>query len=110
MDEEQVRKAIRFIKRAGVPMEKTYLDKFDKELGKTDSKQRKSEAQDRKEWEAQRTSSTGSNVAKNVGGRSALSRRATTNGKPDLFMNNVLDPDSIATIAALPYCQTFYTP
>lgn len=80
-------------------MEKTYLDKFDKELGKTDSKQRKSEAQERKEWEAQRTSSTGSNVAKNVGGRSALSRRATTNGKPDLFMNNVLDPDSIATIA-----------
>lgn len=115
MDEELVQQSLRMVKRAGVPMNKTYLEKFANELGKTDSEKRRKEALARKEWENNRASAstleTGSNVARGLDGastssptttqgRSALSRReANAEGKPDLFMSNVLDPDSIATIA-----------
>jgi SpoVK/Ycf46/Vps4 family AAA+-type ATPase len=102
MDDELVHQSLRMIKRAGVPMDKTYLEKFADELGKTDSEKRRKEALERKQWEAQRsTTQTGSNVADNVGGegRSALSRREASTNKPDLFMNSVVNPDSIATIA-----------
>ena len=101
MDEELVHQSLRMVKRAGVPMNKTYLEKFANELGKTDSEKRRKEASERKRWEEQRsTERTGSNVADNIsGGRSALSRRETSKDRPDLFMNSVLDPDSIATIA-----------
>jgi hypothetical protein len=101
-DEELVRKAIRMTKRAGVPMQKKYTGKFEKELGKTDGSQRRTEAETRRQWEAQRTSTseTGSNIASNVeGGKSALTRRMSSNAKPDLFMNSFLDPGSIASIA-----------
>jgi ATP-dependent 26S proteasome regulatory subunit len=79
-------------------MEKTYMEKFAKELGKSDSEQRREEAEERKKWEEQRTSEVGSNVAQNVAGRSALSRRASSSEKKDLFMPSILDPDAIATI------------
>lgn len=104
-DEELVHQSLRMVKRAGVPMNKTYLEKYANELGKTDSEQRRQEALQRKQWEEQRgsTEATGSNVADKVSeGRSALSRRetaSTANSKPDLFMNSVLNPDSIATIS-----------
>jgi ATP-dependent 26S proteasome regulatory subunit len=87
------------VKRAGVPMEKTYLEKFANELGKSDAEERRAEAEERKKWEEQRTSEVGSNVAQNVAGRSALSRRTTSGEKADLFMPSFLGPDSIATIA-----------
>ena len=87
------------VKRAGVPMDRTYLEKVTNELGKSDSVQRKKEAEERKKWETQRTSEVGPQIAQNLGGRSALSRRATNNGKPDLFLSSVMDPDSIRTIA-----------
>ena len=82
-------------------MNKTYLEKFSNELGKTDSEKRRKEALQRKQWEEQRsTTQTGENVAGRLSdGRSALSRREASTGKPDLFMNSVLDPDAIATIA-----------
>jgi ATP-dependent 26S proteasome regulatory subunit len=104
VDEDLVKQSIRMTKRAGVPMEKTYLEKFANDLGKTtDSEKRRQEALERKQWEEQRattTSDVGSNVAENLGGgRSALSRREGNNGKPDMFMNSVLNPDKIATVA-----------
>lgn len=102
MDEELVQQSLRMVKRAGVPLNKTYMEKFADELGKTDSEKRWKEALERKQWEEQRsTQTTGSNVADSVaGGRSALSRReASADSKPDVFMNSVLNPDSIATIA-----------
>ena len=100
MDEELVEQSIRLVKRAGVPLEKTYLEKFSKELGKTDAVQRRQEVEERKQWEAQRTSETGSNVVNSLKGRSALSQRSTESSKPDLFMNSVMNPDEIATIAS----------
>jgi SpoVK/Ycf46/Vps4 family AAA+-type ATPase len=104
MDQELIQQSIRMTKRAGVPMDTTYLEKFTpkSELGKTDAASRRKEAEDRQRWEAQRsTSEVGSNTASNISkGRSALSRRATTNGKPDLFMpGNGYNPDDIANIA-----------
>lgn len=102
MDDELVHQSLRMVKRAGVPLNKTFLEKFASELGKTDSEKRRKEALERKQWEEQRsTTQTGSKVADSLGeGRSALSRReASKEDKPDLFMNSVLDPDSIATIA-----------
>jgi ATP-dependent 26S proteasome regulatory subunit len=80
-------------------MEKTYLEKFANELGKTDSERRRQEALERKQWESKRTSEVGANVAQDVDGRSALSRRGADGKKPDLFMASVLSPDIIATIA-----------
>jgi ATP-dependent 26S proteasome regulatory subunit len=97
MDEELAKKAIRMVQRAGVPMEKTYIEKFNKELGKTDAAQRRKDAEERKRWEeAHRTT----NVANNLGGKSALSRRmaGTSSSRPDLMMSSVLDPDNIATV------------
>ena len=82
-------------------MDKVYLEKFEKELGKTDSASRRKEAEERQRWEAQRsTSEVGSTTASAVGGRSALSRRASINGKPDIFMpDSSWNPDDIATVA-----------
>jgi hypothetical protein len=107
VDEELIRQSVRMVKRAGVPMHKTYLEKFqnDDEFGKTDAEQRRQEASKRKEWEKQRggTGQVGDGMASNISGsdgRSALSRRMTErNGKPEIFMPSILDPESIATIA-----------
>jgi ATP-dependent 26S proteasome regulatory subunit len=102
MDEELAKKAIRMVQRAGVPMEKTYIEKFNKELGKTDASQRRKDAEERKRWEEEHrtTSETGVNVANGLGGKSALSRRmaGTSSSRPDLMMSSVLDPDNIATV------------
>jgi ATP-dependent 26S proteasome regulatory subunit len=70
-------------------------------MGKTDSKERRQEVENRNQWEAQRTSEVGDSVANNLQGRSALSKRAADSTKSDPFMSNVMNPtpDSIATIA-----------
>jgi ATP-dependent 26S proteasome regulatory subunit len=115
VDEALIRQSIRTVKRAGVPMHKTYLERYqhdggasENELGRNDTEQRRQEADRRKEWERrqqQRNSSTsqvGDAVAKTMEGDgiSALSRRVAGNGgRPDLFMPSVLDANSIATIA-----------
>lgn len=96
VDEETVKRAKRMVKRAGLPVAD---DSKDKQLGNSDAKKRRNEAQQRKNWEASRTSSVGSNVSTSVGGRSALSRRAASSSKPDLFLQNVdrrLDPQSVS--------------
>lgn len=114
VDDALIRQSVRMVKRAGVPMHKTYLERFQydddarpkDELGKTDAEQRRQEVEKRREWERQQqqlnsfTSQVGGEVAKAVGGASALSRRmAGTDGRPDLLIPSVLDPDSIARIA-----------
>ena len=112
-NDELIKKAIRLVKRAGVPMEKTYLDKYShylvsspsssststpttkKELGKTDMNQRRQDVEIRKQWERQHeekqqekqhlgtTKSIGTTIASNVEGKSALSRRAARAGTSD---------------------------
>jgi hypothetical protein len=118
VEEELIRQSVRMVKRAGVPMHKTYLEKYQNELGKTDAEERRQEASKRKEWEQQyqrqqqqqeTTSQVGSGVANNLDasssstyapGKSALSQRMSgQDGRPDLFTPTVLDPDAIATIA-----------
>ncbi|KAL3914694.1 MAG: hypothetical protein SGILL_006001, partial [Bacillariaceae sp.] len=118
VEDDLVRQSIRMVKRAGVPMHKTYLEKFQNEpdeIGKTDAEERQQEANRRKEWEQQyqqqqdHTTGVGNGVAESVSsaasssyapGQSALSRRmAGQDGRPDLLTPTVLDPDAIATIA-----------
>jgi ATP-dependent 26S proteasome regulatory subunit len=81
-------------------MEKTYLEKYSQELGKTNAEDRRRIADERNEWEQRRTSEAGAAVANNLGGgRSALSRREWSREKSDnMLMSNVLNPDNIATI------------
>lgn len=101
-DQELVLQSVRMVKRAAVPFnEDNYVKKADNELGKNDSKERRQEVENRKHWEAQRTSEVGDSVANNLQGRSALSKRAADSTKSDPFMSNVMNPtpDSIATIA-----------
>lgn len=118
-DRELVLQSVRLAKRAAVPfndekylregntrsnqyiMEQKSWQKTNSELGRTDSQQRREEADTRKNWEAQRTSDVGENIAGNLQGRSALSRRENGSKKPDLFMANVMNPtpDTINTIA-----------
>jgi SpoVK/Ycf46/Vps4 family AAA+-type ATPase len=94
-DRELVHQSIRMVKRAGVPMHKTYLEKFSSELGKNDASIRREDAVKRKTWEEEKQ---GLNSSRE--GKSALSRRmAGTDGRPDLFTPSLLDPDSIATVA-----------
>jgi hypothetical protein len=108
-DEELIRKSVRMVKRAAVPFnDYQYTSKLKEpdtqELGKTDAKGRREEAQNRQKWEAEfqtKKSEVGSDVSGEVQqGRSALSRREANSEKPDLFMSNVMSPtpDTIATI------------
>jgi len=120
-DREPVLQSVRMAKRAAVPFnDEKYLrerntrsNKYimekkkswrqsedDAGLGQNDSQERAEEADSRKKWEVQRTSEIGGNVASNVEGRSALSRREAGR-KPDLFMPNTMNPDpaTINTIA-----------
>jgi hypothetical protein len=120
MDEDMIRQSIRMVKRAGVPMHMTYLEKFQKDeriLGKTDAEERRQEALRRKEWEQQNyrinqqqpqqesrlqnsSVDTKQESISSSNGKSALSQRvAWRDGKPDLFTPTILDPDAIATIA-----------
>lgn len=113
-----IRQALRVVKRAGVPMHKTYVERMEQymndddgnngstsnsnELGRTDPSQRRQDAQTRQEWERrqQQEQQQDQNAVK-----SALSRRMTTTNsgkttrKPDVLMSSVLSPDDIATIA-----------
>mmetsp|Transcript_291 Transcript_291/g.471 ORF Transcript_291/g.471 Transcript_291/m.471 type:complete len:677 (+) Transcript_291:91-2121(+) len=75
-----------------------------KEIGKTDASARRTDAEARQQWEEQRTSTsaTGESVANRVqpgaannSGRSALSRREANNGKPDVFMPQVMGKDQL---------------
>lgn len=101
-EDELINQSLRMLKRAGVPIDQSYVEKFTNELGKNDAENRRQEAAERKEWEQQRsTADTGSDVATGVnGGRSALSRRDTSS-KNDPFLDSVMkaDPESLATLA-----------
>lgn len=88
-DPEDYRKAVRMARRAGLPAEAIETEA---ELGKNDEAERKSEAEARRQWEASRSSTTSK---KEEGGRSALSRRAANNGKPDVFMGEVIETGSL---------------
>jgi len=81
------------VKRAGLPLPEE-SNSHTKELGNTDAEKRRAQAETRKSWEATRTtSSVGNTVSDRVGGggsRSALSRRAAVNGKPDLMLENMM--------------------
>lgn len=93
VDKEMVHQSIRMVKRAGVPMHKTYLEKYQLEMAQNDSSARKNEAAKRQDWEAQQKQQQSSN-----GGKSALSRRMNGD-KPDFMTSSVTDPDSIANYA-----------
>jgi len=95
MDREMVNQSIRMVKRAGVPIHKTYLEKYQSEveLIKNDDSIRRDDV-------GQRSLDGGDNKSSSSQGKSAFSRRvAGTDGRPDIFTPSVLDPDSIATIA-----------
>jgi ATP-dependent 26S proteasome regulatory subunit len=86
-DPEDYRKAVRLARRAGLPAVDVFEEETNnKQLGQNDERQRKEEAEARKQWEASRRYDT-----KPEEGRSALSRRAVTNGKPDVFMGQVIN-------------------
>jgi len=91
-DASQIEVARRRIQRSGLPLPPSTEVESKKELGRTDDERRRQEAEQRKEWEAMRgAASAESSVASSVknGERSALSRRSTLNGKPDLFMGQI---------------------
>lgn len=85
------------VKRAGLPLPD---ESSKKELGQTDVEKRRAEADARKKWEAVRTSDVGKKVTQKASeGRSALSRRASSGSKPDIFLQNMdrrLDPQSVS--------------
>jgi ATP-dependent 26S proteasome regulatory subunit len=93
MDPELVKRAVRMIQRAGLSLAENPSESSTVELGATDEKKRRQEAEARKRFEESRTSEVGETVAANASGRSALSRRATTNDKPDLFLGQVVAQD-----------------
>lgn len=104
VDREQVNQSIRMVKRAGVPIHKSYLEKYESdtvELAKNDTSVRREEVGKRKDWEREMQESE--NESSSRKGKSALSRRmtgTTDGGKPDLFTPSILNPDTIATIAS----------
>lgn len=103
VDGDLVNQSLRMVKRAGVPMDQAYVDKVTNELGRNDANKRRQEAEQRKLWEEQRsTTETGGEVANGVAGRSALSRRESSSSRPDPFMNSVMksDPDSLAALGS----------
>ena len=93
-DSEQVQLARRRIQRAGLPLPtppasssttttaSTTTRHQSKELGRTDDERRRQKVEQRQRWEMARSSVES-------GGRSALSRRSTLNGKPDPFLGTV---------------------
>ena len=92
-DSEQVQLARRRIQRAGLPLPTPASSSTttttasttrhqSKELGRTDDERRRQEVDQRQRWEMARSSVES-------GGRSALSRRSTLNGKPDPFLGTV---------------------
>eukprot|EP00751_Fragilariopsis_kerguelensis_P037545 CAMPEP_0170955224 /NCGR_PEP_ID=MMETSP0735-20130129/33041_1 /TAXON_ID=186038 /ORGANISM="Fragilariopsis kerguelensis, Strain L26-C5" /LENGTH=603 /DNA_ID=CAMNT_0011367033 /DNA_START=38 /DNA_END=1846 /DNA_ORIENTATION=+ len=106
-EKELVNQSIRMVKRAGVPIHQSYLEKYQKESDKNEAASRRQDVKTRKEreYKNQGTKKIAEGVSRTINsssqsGKSALSRRiAGTNGKPDLMTPSILDPDSIATIA-----------
>jgi len=87
-DPDLIARGMRMIRRAGLPITDDTSRDSKKELGKTDDQLRREEAEQRKRWEAARsTEDIGSDVAKNVA-RSALGRREAT-GKKDIMLGQV---------------------
>ena len=85
-DPEDYKKAVRLARRAGLPAADFEEERNTVKLGDSDEQRRKAEAEARKQWEASR----GGTRTESTEGRSALSTRAATNGKPDLFMGQVI--------------------
>ena len=85
-DPEDYKKAVRLARRAGLPAVDVEEEPNEIQLGQNDEARRKAEAEARKQWEASR-----GNAETTEEGRSALSRRAATNGKPDVFMGQVIN-------------------
>ncbi len=106
MDDELIQQAIRMASRAGMPLDAP--PSMSKPKTDADVQNRLSEAEERKEWERQRSTHLYENDANKRGvkkgvtiqtGRSALSNRMANNSKPDLFMPQVekgLDPKQFA--------------
>jgi len=97
VDRELVNQSIRMVSRAGVPMHKTYLEKYQSDPGvaNDDASVRREEVGKRKNWERENEESLneGDNDPLRRG-QSALSRRMNkANGREDLLM------PSFATIA-----------
>ena len=86
-DPEDYKKAVRLARRAGLPGADIEPERNVVKLGDSDEQRRKAEAEARKQWEASRGGEKDNSPA---GGRSALSARAATNGKPDVFMGEVI--------------------
>jgi hypothetical protein len=104
VDDELIRQSVRMVKRAGVPMHKTYLERYQQqqgstdqtELGKTDSQQRRQEVTERMEWErryqqqqqqpssSSTTMSVGDGIARNVANSDGSSSSSSTGGKSAL--------------------------
>jgi hypothetical protein len=98
MDPELVKKGERLIKRGGLPVAGKRTEAT-VDTSANDEKKRLQEAEARRSWESSRTSEVGETVAANAAGRSALSRRETSNDKPDIFLGQIdkkLDPMSVA--------------
>ena len=101
MDEELIKQSKRMASRANMPL-------GDPAKAEAQVNERKAEAQQRRDWESKRQDQKdqeskpkqfAGNVVGSKPGRSALSRRSSSDGKPDIFMENFdgsLDPKTAA--------------
>mmetsp|Transcript_18835 Transcript_18835/g.28642 ORF Transcript_18835/g.28642 Transcript_18835/m.28642 type:complete len:604 (-) Transcript_18835:29-1840(-) len=101
MDEELIKQSKRMASRANMPL-------GDPAKAEAQVNERKVEAQQRRDWESKRQDQKdqeskpkqfAGNVVGSKPGRSALSRRSSSDGKPDIFMENFdgsLDPKTAA--------------
>lgn len=111
LDQDQVQRSIRMANRAGMPLDDPAEIKMAQKRRSSSGSERKSEAEQRKEWENQfQAKASGEkkpfvgNIAGSPkgGGRSALSNRMKKNSKPDLFMDSVVssrDPQEVKEFA-----------
>jgi SpoVK/Ycf46/Vps4 family AAA+-type ATPase len=111
LDQDQVQRSIRMANRAGMPLDDPAEIKMAQKRRSSSGSERKSEAEQRKEWENQfQAKASGEkkpfvgNIAGSPkgGGRSALSNRMKENSKPDLFMDSVVssrDPQEVKEFA-----------
>jgi SpoVK/Ycf46/Vps4 family AAA+-type ATPase len=99
LDQDQVQRSIRMATRAGMPLDDPAEIKMaQKSRSSSSGSERKSEAEQRKEWENQfqakasgeKKPFVGNIAGSKGGGRSALSNRMKDNSKPDLFMDSVV--------------------
>jgi len=82
MDDTLVQQGKRMVKRSGISMD-TPPEGIKKDVANDDTPERTKTASQRKKWENDN----------NEKGRSALSQREARNGKPDVFMSNVMDEE-----------------